>query len=241
MVSPADLMDSRMAQVLAVPTRVQLLRLLRDGAAPMSAADLAGATRLHVNTVRSHLELLVDVGLATRTIEAPTGPGRPHVVYRADGRHPGLGAAPVDLPAPADPAASYRDLAAVLVNELATRDDPAGVAVEAGRRWAGVIEEMGWPERPHDAVETVSRLVELLARLGFAPSTEPLGDRIYLHACPFVELARANPTVVCGVHLGLLRGAAERLGAPLTATAVDPFIRDDLCLVRLGPVTPVAQ
>jgi predicted ArsR family transcriptional regulator len=83
-------------------------------------------------------------------------------------------------------------------------------------------------------------VVDLLERLGFAPSTEPLGDRIYLHACPFAELARRTPTVVCGVHLGLLRGAVDRLGAPVAVTGVDPFVRENLCLVHLGPSTAAA-
>ncbi|MBN1174318.1 MAG: hypothetical protein JXA67_19265, partial [Micromonosporaceae bacterium] len=64
--------------------------------------------------------------------------------------------------------------------------------------------------------------------------TEPLSDRIHLHACPFADLARTNPTVVCGVHLGLLRGAIDRLRTPLTVAALEPLPHHDRCLLRLS-------
>ena len=125
-------------------------------------------------------------------------------------------------------------VAAALSEEVASREDPERLAVEAGRRWAASLDGHDWPSSALvDPSVALDHLVGLLGRLGFAPRTEPLGDRIYLHACPFADLARRHPGVVCGVHLGLLKGLTSRFGSSLSVAAVDPFVRDDLCLVRL--------
>ena len=216
-------LNTRIAQVLAVPTRARLLHLLRATGRPSSAPDLAAAVELHVNTVRSHLELLVEVGLASRTVRKPHGPGRPQVVYQAERQS--VGDAGHDT--------GYRDLAAALIGELVAEGDADRHAIAAGRRWATTFEQIDWSERPHDQSEATGLIVELLTHAGFAPSVEPLGDRIYLHACPFAELARRSPSVVCGVHLGLLRGAIDRLRTPLLVEDVKPFVRPDLCLIEL--------
>lgn len=224
-------LDTGVASALAAPSRARLLRVLRAAEAPQTAAELADAVGLHINTARAHLELLVKVRLVTRGTQAPHGPGRPHTVYALAPDAPATPAAP--SPA-ADTADGYRELAGLLVDELAAGVDAEQVAVNAGRRWSSVIDELDWPDRAHGVDEARARLVDLLDRLGFAPSTEPMGDRIYLHTCPFAELARRSATVVCGVHRGLLHGAVGRLRTSLTVSAVDPFVRDNLCVVQLA-------
>ena len=133
----------------------------------------------------------------------------------------------------ANAADGYRELASLLVDELAAGVDAERIAVGAGRRWSSLIDELDWPDGTHSVDEARARLVDLLDRLGFAPSTEPMGDRIYLHTCPFAELARRSATVVCGVHRGLLQGAVGRLRTALTISAVEPFVRENLCVVQL--------
>jgi predicted ArsR family transcriptional regulator len=54
-----------------------------------------------------------------------------------------------------------------------------------------------------------------------------------IHHCPFIELARQRPDVVCTLHLGLLRGAAEELDAPVDVTDLRPFARPGLCIATL--------
>jgi predicted ArsR family transcriptional regulator len=41
---------------------------------------VAEVVGLHQNTVRGHLDVLVDAGYAVRRAEAPRGPGRPRIV-----------------------------------------------------------------------------------------------------------------------------------------------------------------
>lgn len=70
-------------QVLASPSRMAVLELLRSRATPLGAGDVAQYVGLHQNTVRSHLDLFVYSGYAIRDSEAPSGPGRPRLVYEA--------------------------------------------------------------------------------------------------------------------------------------------------------------
>jgi predicted ArsR family transcriptional regulator len=220
---------TQIAHALAVPTRAQLLELLCTAEEPRSASDLAASVGLHVNTVRSHLELLVKARLATRRADAPRGPGRPHIVYAAIPH----ALTCVGSFAPDRSGDGYRDLATVLVDELGSMPDADQLALDAGRRWSSVIDGLGWPDLPRSADDACACLVDLLDRLGFVPTTEPMGDRIYLHACPFSDLARRSTTVVCGIHLGLMRAAADRLHSPLAVATIDPFVRADLCVVQL--------
>jgi len=40
---------------------------------------------------------------------------------------------------------------------------------------------------------------------------------------------------VCPLHLGLIQGVLETLDAPVEASALEPFVRPDLCLAHLRP------
>ena len=82
----------------------------------------------------------------------------------------------------------------------------------------------------------IDRLVGLLDDVGFAPE-QPTGpdDPIRLRHCPFGPLAQEHPTVVCGVHLGLMRGALRELGAPLDVVRLEPFVAPNLCVAHLEP------
>ncbi|HET7026757.1 MAG TPA: helix-turn-helix domain-containing protein [Candidatus Limnocylindrales bacterium] len=206
-------------RLLAGITRSRLLALLEEAGRPMSIRELAVDVSLHPNSVREQLEPLVRAGLVRRSRSVPHGRGRPALRYAA---------APAT--ATGDDAASYRELARVLAGELARRPDAVERAVEAGERWGresagGHITDEG----PTDS------LVALLDANGFAP--EPASDdgTIRLRRCPFGPLAREHGEVVCGVHLGLMRGALRELEAPLDAVGLEPFVAPDLCLAHLAP------
>jgi predicted ArsR family transcriptional regulator len=184
----------------------------------MDARELADRVGLHHNTVRAHLRVLERGGLVDRAPEPRDRPGRPRMVYRA-------------LPLPEDRYELLSKILATLVAQ-AVPDAPAG-ADAAGRAWGRVLargEEDGSPETQ------VARMVGLLADLGFDPELTAAdgGGRILLHACPFVEVAREDPAVVCSVHLGIMRGALEELGGLVEATGLDPFVEPDLCIAHLA-------
>ncbi len=209
-------------RVLAGLTRSRLLAVLRQADGPVGVRELAEAIGLHPNSVREQLDQLVEVGLVARSTAAPVGRGRPGLRYvaRPDDGDPDLNA--------------YRELARVLADELARQPEPAAVAVTAGERWgrAMTVHEASTPT----VAEAVDRLVTLLDDAGFAPE-RPAGPGapIHLRHCPFGPPAREHQAVVCGVHLGLMRGALRELGAPLDAVRLEPLVTPSLCVAHLGP------
>jgi predicted ArsR family transcriptional regulator len=128
-----------------------------------------------------------------------------------------------------------QQLAQVLATELAadTVNGPRR-AEQAGIRWAEkqvpVDAAASW-EQGTDGVEALFR------QLGFAPTVrdDKKQRHLELHACPFREVARAYPQIVCSVHLGLLREALRRTGVRTAAEAqLRPFVETDLCIADLS-------
>jgi len=212
-------------QVLASTSRVAVLQLLRSRSLPLGVSEVAEHLGLHQNTVRSHLDILVDSGYAIRRSEAPSGPGRPRVVYEAT-------LAP-------DGERNYRLLAEVLAQHLvATSERPGEAAMNAGRRWAvssggtGGDGKAATPPLTEEAA--VTEVVRMLGDTGFAPELSADGTYINLHRCPFRELAVTHPDVVCGAHLGVIQGALAQLGTMVSATRLLPFVTPGLCVTTLS-------
>ncbi|HXF74441.1 MAG TPA: transcriptional regulator, partial [Actinomycetota bacterium] len=130
----------------------------------------------------------------------------------------------------------YVELARALVASLRrARRDPARAALEAGRHW-GREAAAATGERPRSPGEAIRALVEVLDGLGFAPEPVP-GEgsvAVRLHRCPFIEVARTAPEVICPVHLGIMRGALEVWGSSVRATELRPFVEPDLCVASLS-------
>lgn len=209
-------------RVLAGLTRSRLLAILRQADGPVGVRELAETVGLHTNSVREQLDQLVDAGLVARSIAPPAGRGRPGLRYVA---------APED--GDPDPNA-YRELARVLADQLALQPDPVAAATGAGERWGRTMAADMAPTPT--AAEAVDRVVTLLDHAGFAPERPAdAGDPIRLRHCPFGPLARERQDVVCGVHLGLMKGALREMGAPLDAVRLEPFVAPDLCVAHLGP------
>jgi len=210
---------------LAVVSRRQLLDALRSAGGPLDVAALAAAVGLHVTTVRFHLDVLERAGLVRRAAARDSRPGRPRALYVAT--------------AVADLNGGQRQLADVLVAALAA-DPHTGPrwAEQAGRRWADTQVATGAGGSWDEGTRQVS---DLFDRLGFAPRVVDGNQQRHLEldACPFRDLARAHPEVVCAVHLGLLRESLSRLRVPLAEQAgLRPFVGPELCIADV-PVPPV--
>lgn len=189
----------------------------RPGSTPLRV--LAEVTGLHVNTLRGHLEALEQQRLVERTTAPPSGRGRPPSTYRAV--EPVLGS-------------EYAGLASTLAAAIhhASRR-PRAAAIEAGTTWGrDLASEHGRPAR---ADETGARraVVALLDRLGFAPRTDRSNTTVRLTRCPLLEAARRHPDVVCGVHLGIVRGALEEYGATGVGSELHPFSDPGACRLQL--------
>jgi predicted ArsR family transcriptional regulator len=209
--------------VIATGRRNDVLAVLRTAAAPLSIAQIAEQLAVHPNTVRFHLDALVESGRVERVESDHTKPGRPPLMFRVV---PGM-----------DPAGPrrYRLIAEILARGMADETDSVKTATAAGRAWGIQLQA---PPGGLDEEQAVDQLVDLLDDLGFAPQRRSDGDNleIGLRNCPFLELAQSHAEVVCPIHLGLMQGAMTAWNAPITVVGLTPFIEPDLCVARLTPI-----
>lgn len=201
-------------------SRAEVLACLRRVGEPVGVAEVAGAAGLHVNTARFHLDALVEDGFAERHAEHASGPGRPRILYSAR--------------AEATDVRSYRLLAQMLANLVAELDPQGSTAAAAGRNWGRQLVEIA-PGEQVEADEALRRLRSLMAEIGFEPELGRDGSvpEMRIHHCPFREIADQKPGVVCAVHLGLMQGALEELGAPIGVGRLDRHVTDHECVAHL--------
>jgi predicted ArsR family transcriptional regulator len=186
----------------------------------MSIVAIADELEVHPNTVRFHLDTLVGDGRVEQVAARRKGPGRPPQMFQATRQMDRGGLR------------HYRLLAEILSMGFAADPDPSAKALAAGRAWGRQVEAP--PQAgEQNATESVEHLLELLDDLGFAP--ERRGEtQVGLRHCPFLELAETRTSVVCPIHLGVMQGALESWGAPVTVDRLEEFAEPDLCLAHLA-------
>ena len=217
-------------KALSDVSRSRILEELRNDR-PMDSRELGRRLGLHPNTIRSHMDQLVQAKLV-RTVAAPAaGRGRPRVLYEAA----------ADTPAGQE--SGYRLLAQILASYLASVDRPQAAAESAGRAWGSYLTERPQPFSEVSAADATLRVVELFTELGFMPEAVEEGEKrkILLHHCPFRQVAESNREVACSVHLGMLKGALAEMGAPLEATRLEPFVEPSLCIAHLSKLARGAE
>jgi len=206
-------------------SRARVLRALQVAGHPLGVDEVADQVGLHVNTTRFHLDGLVEQRLAERTREQRDSPGRPRTMYSPTPDAPHAGKR------------SYRLLAEILTSYLAgaTRQ-PERAAIKAGEEWGRFFTDRPGPFRRVDAKGATRQLSRVLDEIGFAPEPVSVGRKrqILLHHCPFREAAEEHSTVVCSIHLGLMRGLLAELDAPIEADRLDAFVEPDLCIAHLS-------
>ncbi|MCE1178940.1 MAG: helix-turn-helix domain-containing protein [Micrococcales bacterium] len=216
-----------------LPREVSSDGVVRTSLPGLSAAQVAERMGLHVTTARFHLDLLVRAGLVRTEIRKSGGAGRPRKIYSASGGS--LHHVPDST--------AYRALAELLAQAFLPAADGRPVSPEeAGRRWVKTRHPReDTPGRSTSMGEWFGKIGHTIDRLrgwGYEPDirTEDGGHTAYLTLvdCPFIDLAKTNPDVVCGVHRGLLIGTMESLGEPDASVGLQPFVSPNRCLARLS-------
>jgi len=206
-------------------SRDRVLAALRAASAATSLRDLCVETGLSPNAVRFHLDNLRRSG-AVRSVSDPehAAAGRPATLYTA---------APAEG---VESAAAYRTLAGTLAAELARTAGPKA-STDAGRAWAAEL------MRGRDVTgrDPGAVVMELLDDGGFSPEMRADGSTVELHRCPFLDLALEQPAVVCGVHLGVVTGVLDTLGAVASVRLRPVLEGDGPCLVHLNLLAPPAS
>jgi predicted ArsR family transcriptional regulator len=182
------------ARALGDPTRHAIFRLIVESPTPMTVGELTDRLELNHNAVRQHLAKLVAADLVVEDRAAPSGPGRPRLLYSVD---------------PATESrwgvvGPYERLSQLLAEVIRTGATPVEVGRRAGHRFAAVT-----PEQDPSAA-----LMGVTATGGFEPTLERQGAdvEVVLHSCPFANAALADPDIVCELHHGIAIGVAEHVG-----------------------------
>jgi len=237
--------------------RARILDVLIDQPEPCTVAALSELIRQHPNTIREHLDMLIYDRLVMRTRADVQARGRPAWLYSAA---PDAGSEPGSR--------EYAALASALAGQIArTSRHPHADAIEAGRMWGRDLVRRSRtttdPSSETGANETVPKkgtaprsasassdvvarreVIDLLEELGFAPSADTRARVVKLHRCPLLEAAHQQPEVVCGVHLGIVRGALGELGNDperTEGTALQPFSEPGACRLDLLPGRGMAK
>jgi predicted ArsR family transcriptional regulator len=72
--------------------------------------------------------------------------------------------------------------------------------------------------------------------LSFEPRRDPADPAdVRLTRCPLLEAAHRHPDVVCGVHLGIVRGALAEYGADPSGSDLLPFAEPGACRLVVPP------
>jgi predicted ArsR family transcriptional regulator len=190
-------------------------------------SDLAATLGQHTNTVREHLDSLVEAGLVVRRVRKASGRGRPATEYQAR---------PVEQTQPT--LRQYAALVSALASHIeSTSDDPSSEALAVGVAWgqklavARSIEGSGTAAKRSTAARR--QVVQIMSELGFAPEADSRAAMVRLRRCPLLGTAKAHPEVVCGVHLGVVRGALQAMGGDSRRADLVPFAEVGACRLNL--------
>lgn len=209
----------------------------------LTAQELGELVGLHVTTVRFHLDRLVASGLVDSHSVRTAGAGRPSKQYVVA---PGsFGTFESD---------SHAALAALLAETWAARsaDGQPLTPEQAGALWAhsraadllARIPSTQSAATAGDWLGKVGLMIDVLRAWGYTPSVRTHDEGrtadIDVVDCPFLELAREQPEVVCGVHRGLMRGTLEILGERDAELSLTPFVEPTLCTAHVTTRTPFA-
>jgi predicted ArsR family transcriptional regulator len=199
-----------------------LLEALRREQEAVGLDALTAATGLHHNTVREHLDALVSDGLVERHRAPSQGRGRPAWLYKAT------------VGPRATAGNEYAGLATALATLVErTSDSPAEDAAAAGFEWGRRLAAESDDPAPRTPAAARRQVTGIFDRMGFEPHADRRHVDVLLTRCPLLEAAEESPTVVCSVHLGIVRGALATSGHDGSASELHPFSEPGACHLRL--------
>lgn len=185
-------------------SRVEILHLIQQRG-QRTIVELVDATALHPNTVREHLQRLIDEGCVVAAPEMRDTRGRPRVLYSAaDGSR-----------------------ASSLVQRRKAR-----AAAARGDLMRRVIPGPA-PELDVAALHQVDALVDDLIDSGFDPLVDEAALTVDLTPCAQAEAQASHREMLCGVHLRLMQGVLAAAGGPLAVDGMRPACDPRQCVVQL--------
>ena len=186
-------------------SRVKILHLVQTRS-ERTISELCEATGLHQNTVREHLQRLIEGGYVIAQSERRTTRGRPRTLYSAATGNPDA----------SSPVLRDKVTAAARRGDLLRRVMPAVAS-----------------ELDEQATHQLDALVEHLEESGFEPRVDDTALTVELTPCPHAAGRPEDRSTLCAVHLGLMQGVLTEAGGPLSAVCVRPPSTPEECTVHL--------
>lgn len=186
-------------------SRVRILHLVQTRP-ERTIGELCEATGLHANTVREHLQRLIEGGYVIQTTEQRKTRGRPCTLYSAA----------TGMPEASSPVARDK------VAEAARRGDMLRRIFDEEESDLG-----------REATYQLDALIDHLEESGFEPVIDEEQLTVELTPCPHAASAAEHRPTLCQVHLGLMQGVLNQAGGPIETECVLTPGRPEECTVQL--------
>ena len=199
--------------VLDDDLRKRMYLFIRAQGRPVSRDEAAADAGISRKLAAFHLDKLVERGLLTATYAHPAGRS-PHRVGRSSKLYEPSGAAfEVSLPE------RRYDLLAEVLAEAVTSGGAEGVACDIAARRGTALGRYAPRGGSEPGLDTA---VKVLARHGFEPNQDPEKGTVSLRNCPFHDVARQSPELVCRMNLAFVQGVLQGLEATGAEAHLDP-------------------
>lgn len=173
----------------------------------IKARELADELEMHINTVRGHLDELIDRGAVTARTLPSQGRGRPSLIFSAR------------IPDNRSIAAEYVNLISVMAERVTDPEE----ARQIGAGWATLLNQQKTEQELAD-------ILNLLRDMGFNPVAST--DGYLLTSCPFITKTGKRPTPsLCQMHAAFMDNCGCRHEEPAELL---PFAAPGACMIRLG-------
>ena len=191
--------------------RRRVYAFVRSRGAPVSREEVAGAVGISRKLAAFHLDKLLGLGLLRAHFARPTGRSGPGAGRPAKMYEPSSARLTVSIPE-----RRYDVVGELLVDAIErTPSGPAAaeakrVAHERGVTMGEAAARAEGLRRPGPE-RTMSAAKAVLDDAGYEPYRDDAGD-VRLRNCPFDDLARRAPDVVCEMNRSLVEGVVDGLG-----------------------------
>lgn len=233
MTPSADSFAERVGRIAALgePIRRALYRYVAAQPEPVDRVQAADAVGVAHHAAKFHLDKLEAEGLLDVDYSRPPGRGGPGAGRPAKRYRRSATEVAVSLPE------RRYDLAGHIMAEAITAATASGVTIARALRDAATAagRRLGEQAREHlgrrpGRTQTLQAVSEVLSEYGYEP--RPDGTELVLANCPFHELAREHPDLICGLNHDLLDSLLDHCGRDGLHAHLDPA--PGRCCVRIG-------
>jgi predicted ArsR family transcriptional regulator len=233
MAPSTDSFAERVGRIAALgePIRRALYRYVAAQPEPVDRVQAADAVGVAHHAAKFHLDKLEAAGLLDVDYSRPPGRGAPGAGRPAKRYRRSAAEVAVSLPE------RRYDLAGHIMAQAITAASTSGVSIAralrdaataAGRRLG--VQARDQLSRRAGRAQALQSVSDVLSEYGYEP--RPDGAELVLANCPFHDLAREHPDLICGVNHDLLESALNHCGCDGLHAHLDPA--PGRCCVRIS-------